>query len=216
MTAHAVAGRYDRAVTIDRCAPCAALWFDADESLAMAPRAVLELLAVLRAAPSSPPGPRPSALPCPRCRARLLATHDRQRATPFMYWRCPSEHGRFIGDADFLREKDFVRPLSPAELARLREQVGSVRCAACGAPLDLAHETACRYCRTPLAVLDPTQVERTLAAIARSDAERAQALAELPLRLAADRAAVDRVFAHLERDGGGDLLPASLAQLLVG
>jgi hypothetical protein len=104
--------------------------------------------------------PLPSRLPCPRCGLRLLLTDDRQRATRFRYWRCARDHGRYITFVDFLREKDFVRELDPAQLAELKAQVRSVACSSCGAPIDLARDTVCSHCHTPLAMLDVEQVGR--------------------------------------------------------
>ena len=56
-------------------------------------------------------------------RARLRATHDMQRTTRFEYLRCPNGHGRLTTFFDFLREKDFIRPLTPQQIAELRQNV---------------------------------------------------------------------------------------------
>ena len=56
---------------------------------------------------------------CPRCRGRLRLTHDRQRNTSFTYLRCRNGHGRLTTFFDFLREKDFVKPLTAQQLADL-------------------------------------------------------------------------------------------------
>ena len=60
---------------------------------------------------------------CPRCKAQLRRTQDMQRATRFEYFRCPNDHGRLITFFDFLKEKDFVKPLTPAQIAELRKNV---------------------------------------------------------------------------------------------
>lgn len=116
----------------------------------------------------------------------MIDTQDRQRDTPFRYWRCGRRHGRFITFFDFLREKDFVRPLSPAQVAELRAQVRSVNCSNCGAPIDLQTSSACAYCRTALSMLDFTQVERMLTAL-------------LPLALARERRHVEAFFSQIEQ-----------------
>jgi hypothetical protein len=85
---------------------------------------------------------------------RLLLTNDRQRNTPFRYWRCDREHGRLITFFDFLREKDFIRPLSAPQLAELRQNVQTVNCSNCGAPIDLSGASACTHCGTPVSMLD--------------------------------------------------------------
>jgi hypothetical protein len=79
---------------------------------------------------------------CPRCRARLRQTHDMQRATRFQYLRCPNGHGRLITFFDFLREKDFIRPLTAAQIADPRRNVQIVNCSKGGAPIDLGRAGA--------------------------------------------------------------------------
>jgi rubrerythrin len=151
-------------VTVDVCGTCGGLWFDASESPQLSRAATRELLAHVAAlgttqrAPVSPPA-------CPRCGKRLAHAHDVQRTTRFAYWRCASGHGRFTPFAQFLREKDFVRPLGPEELARLRALIGSIRCSGCGAPVDLGHHAACPYCGCAIEGLDPEAIRRTLASL---------------------------------------------------
>jgi len=144
MTSQSVDGHYGRTVALDLCHPCGAFWFDVNESLALTPGAVLRLFVVIgeRRDDRRPPSESPT---CPRCRHRLARTFDMQRATRFAYWRCPAEHGRFITFGEFLREKNFVRPLSAAELADLRANVTMIHCSSCGAPIDLERTSTCDY-----------------------------------------------------------------------
>ena len=146
-------GLYGTRLAIDLCRVCQGFWFDGREHLQLAPGAILQLFEIIHDA-NGPRTPLPSRLPCPRCGLRLLLTDDRQRATRFRYWRCARDHGRYITFVDFLREKDFVRELDPAQLAELKAQVRSVACSSCGAPVDLARDTVCSHCHTPLAMLD--------------------------------------------------------------
>jgi uncharacterized protein YbaR (Trm112 family) len=202
MSARQFERNYARLVALDICHPCASLWFDGLESLALTPGAVLELFTLMsdnQPARRNPPGDR---LACPRCHRPLALTTDMQRATRFRYWRCPAEHGRFITFFEFLREKNFVRPLSAAELADLKQHVKTVSCSGCGAPVDLNTGAACPYCRSPLSMLDPQQVEKVVEALKREEARRQQGKeagldAALAARLAEDRAAVHRGFARL-------------------
>jgi len=157
MDAQALEGHLGTTVQIDRCPSCQLFWFDHLESVRLAPAATLRLFQLIgnerqRSRPVAEP------MKCPRCDIRLLLTNDRQRNTPFRYWRCPREHGRLITDFDFLREKDFIRPLSPQQLAELRENVQTVNCANCGAPIDLVHASACEHCGTPVSMLDVKQI----------------------------------------------------------
>src|SRR5262249_48091582 len=106
--------------------------------------------------------PFSESMTCPRCEAGLLLTHDLQRSTRFTYFRCPNDHGRFIRFFEFLREKDFIRPLSPQQIAELRQNVQTVNCSSCGAPIDLSAGSTCRHCGSPLSMLDMKQSQQML------------------------------------------------------
>lgn len=202
MSRLSVDGHYGRTVGLDLCHACGAFWFDVDESLALTPGATLRLFVVIgehrqdrRVAAGSPA--------CPRCRHRLALTSDMQRNTRFSYWRCPADHGRFITFAEFLREKNFVRPLSGEELAQLRANVKMIRCSSCGAPIDLEHTSACGYCRAPVSVLDARQVETVVTQLKQTEAERRTVDPALPMRLMADRLRVERLFEGFDGSTGG-------------
>ena len=92
----------------------------------------------------------------------LALTQDLQHTTRLTYYRCRYGHGRFTPFFQFLREKNFVRPLAPAELERLKASVRTIRCASCGAPVDIERSTVCRYCQAPIVALDPDAVEKAL------------------------------------------------------
>ena len=139
-------------VDVDVCTQCRAFWFEPFETLHLTPASTLELFK--RIAETPPGGAFPAKSECPTCGAALVLTHDRQRNTPFTYWRCDRGHGRFTPFLDFLREKDFVKPLSPQQIAELRENVRTIHCGNCGAPIDLAHDSACAHCGAPLSMLD--------------------------------------------------------------
>lgn len=158
-------------VAVDFCAPCQALWFDTLESAQLTPGATLTLFDTIRK--STPAGrPLPSRLVCPRCTKPLALAHDLQHTTRFTYYRCPNGHGRFTPFVQFLREKNFIRPLSPAELVRLRQLIRIVQCSSCGAPVDLEKDAACPYCRAPIAILDPEAVRATVHALEAAEARR--------------------------------------------
>lgn len=184
---------YGRTVTIDLCHACTGIWFDRLESLGLTPGAVLKVFRLIhdRRPQAAPPS---AGAHCPRCHARLVPTQDRQRNTRFNYQRCPAEHGHFITFFEFLREKNFVRPLSPNEVAVLKARVGVVHCSACGAPVDLALGAACGYCHAPLSMLDAEQLQRTVAALDAAETRRLTIDPTLPARLTLDRLAVERTF----------------------
>jgi hypothetical protein len=148
-------------LTIDSCSPCTLFWFDTMESVRLSPRAVLDLFRFIGAAGSTRNTLR-SDPACVRCRRRLAYTHDVARTTRFTYWRCADGHGKLITFHQFLAEKQFVRPPSPAELARLRETVRQVSCSQCGAPIDLREDSACTHCGTPVTLIDPPSVQKAL------------------------------------------------------
>jgi hypothetical protein len=162
MTKRALPNHDAGQVCLDLCYPCHAIWFDRNESVQLAPRAVIELFRDIHARQGELRRALPERFGCPRCRAPLALTHDLTKAGRFSYWRCPDEHGRLTPFFQFLREKQFVRSLTPAELGRVRAELKIVRCSSCGAPIDLQRDTACGFCKAPLAILDADAVEKAL------------------------------------------------------
>jgi hypothetical protein len=198
---------YGRSVTVDLCHGCGLIWFDRQESLALTPGAVLRLFRELHEHRAERHLFQAESMLCPRCHHRLVATTDRARATTFTYWRCPADEGRATTFFDFLREKNFVKPLSPERLAELRRYAPSVHCSACGAPIDLARESACGHCRAPLSMLDPDQVETMVRELQRAETRRTTVDSTFGVRLMADRAAIERAFREVPesapRNAGG-------------
>jgi hypothetical protein len=86
---------------------------------------------------------------------------------------------------DFLREKDFVRPLSPQQLEELRRNIQTINCSNCGAPIDITHDSACAHCGSAVSMLDLAHMARTIdqlqtAAGERTPVEGAQAERQTP------------------------------------
>ncbi len=202
MEEHAAERLYGRSMTIDVCRGCQGIWFDGQELLQMAPAATLALLADVVSDEAAARPPLAQTLVCPRCRGMLAETHDRQRNTPFTYYRCPREHGKFLTFFQFLRAKNVVRPLAEAEIAELRQAIHQVNCVNCGAPVNIEHEAVCAFCRTPLAILDPGQVRKAIDDLRRAAAPRDDRQQALPLALAAERLRAERAFDEAERTGG--------------
>jgi ssDNA-binding Zn-finger/Zn-ribbon topoisomerase 1 len=188
---------YGRSVELDLCHGCGLIWFDARESIALTPGAVLHLFAALDAHREQRQALRGEGMRCPRCRRTLAATLDRQRTTTFAYWRCPEEHGRLTTFFDFLREKDFVRPLSPERLAELRAYARTINCSACGAPVDLARGSTCLHCRAPLSMLDPDRVQQAVRELQAAEQRRTTVDPTYAARLVSDRATLERAFRSL-------------------
>lgn len=140
---------------VDVCSTCHAFWFDPFETLHLTPASTLQLFRLIAEAEHEGEAPAlPAPLRCPKCRGQLKLAHDRQRNTPFQYWRCNEGHGRFTRFYDFLKEKQFIQPLTPQQIAELRRKVRTVNCSNCGAAVDLVKDSVCTYCRSPLTMLD--------------------------------------------------------------
>ena len=202
MTALTLEGHLGAKVDLDLCTPCQVIWFDHYESLRLAPGGVLRLFQVISDGTPRSATPLTQPLKCPRCQRRLLLTHDRQRNTPLLYWRCAREHGRLTTFFDFLREKDFVRPLSQQQLTELRANVQMVNCSNCGAPIDLAGAPACAHCGTPVSMIDLKQIEEMALHLRRAADTSRTVDPMLPERLAQEKSQVEALFASLRADEG--------------
>ena len=172
MTTLALERRPMGSLDVDLCAGCQAIWFDTFESVQLAPGATLALFRAIHEARAETRRPLPAQLPCPRCETLLSLTQDLQHATRFTYYRCRYGHGRLTPFFQFLREKNFIRALDPGELERLKASIKTIRCASCGAPVDIERSTVCGYCRAPIMALDPDAVRRTLAEIDAAERRR--------------------------------------------
>jgi hypothetical protein len=220
MMPHTLQGQLGHPVTVDLCDPCQAIWFDPRESLKLTPGATLMLFRVIGEHVAKPQALESDTAKCPRCQSRLRRTQDMQRSTRFEYLRCPHDHGRLTTFFDFLKEKDFVRPLTPAQVAELRKNIQVVNCSNCGAPIDLARTSDCGHCGSPLSMLDMTQAETLVAQLQRADTANKAVDPALPLELARARRQTDQAFAGLPQDAfwidaGGSLglVGAGLAAL---
>jgi Zn-finger nucleic acid-binding protein len=193
--------RHGRTVTIDICHVCQSLWFDAMESVSLTPGATLTLFRVIGEKVARPRRSNADVAKCPRCRGRLRRAHDMQRTTRFQYLRCPNDHGWLITFFDFLREKDFIRPLTEKQVAELRDNVGTVNCANCGAPVDLRQGRACTHCGSPLSMLDMRQAERLVSQLQQAEDRTGQPVdPALPLLLERARREAERSFAGAENE----------------
>lgn len=168
MQGHTLEG-HAKPVTIDLCLPCQTFWFDGLESIALTPASTLALFRIIGEHPTRPHLLASTMAKCPRCRTHLRRIRDLQRATRFEYLKCPNDHGRLITFFEFLKEKDFIRPLTPQQIAELRRNVQTINCSNCGAPIDLAKNSACAHCRSPLSMLDMNQAEKLVEQLRNAD-----------------------------------------------
>jgi hypothetical protein len=181
-------GNLGRPVSIDICRACQAFWFDAHESLQLTPASTLALFKEIGTHAGPGRAIAAEAVRCPRCTARLHVSHDMQRHTRFEYLSCPERHGRFTTFFNFLREKDFIRPLTSEQIAELRRHMSTVNCSNCGAAVDLAVGTVCSHCGSPLSMLDLEQASALIEQLQRAaDRTRRPVDPALPLALARAR-----------------------------
>jgi hypothetical protein len=215
MERRAFARRPDGSVDLDLCFACQSLWLDHYESSQLTPGATIELFRVIHAHPVDSARPVSETAKCPICVARLVLTHDIQRTNRFVYHRCPVRHGRLITFYHFLREKQFVRSLSGAEIMRLQATVKQVRCSSCGAPVNVEKDAACSFCHAPLSILDTDAVQRTLAELDAAERKEIRPpdveAASLGAFLEARR--VERVLEAGREPSGIDLLRETIALL---
>jgi len=162
MKSQSFEGHLGGEVSVDLCYPCHLIWFDGTESLQLAPAGVLELFKRIHLHEKGERRPLATRFSCPRCSKWLQRTQDMSKSGRFRYFRCTQGHGRLTPFFDFLREKRFVRTLTPAELARVRAEVRQVQCSSCGAPIDLERDSRCPHCAAPISILDADAVEKAV------------------------------------------------------
>ena len=96
--------------------------------------------------------------------------HDIGKGGRFSYYKCPGGDGRLTPFSEFLKEKQFVRALNPAEKNRLRAEIKQVQCSSCGAPVDVERGFECGHCGSAITVLDADAVAKTLHELETADA----------------------------------------------
>ena len=197
MRAYRVDGNLDKDVDVDVCMECQSIWFDAHEHLQLTPGATLKLFHVIGENVARPVWQDKDVAHCPRCRAQLRKTFDLQRATRFEYYRCPNQHGRLTSFFDFLKEKDFIKPLLPHQVAEIRKYAHSVNCSNCGAPVDLVANAHCSHCGSPLTMLDLDQADRLIEQLKAADHPKTIDPA-LPLALAKAKRDTELIFRAFE------------------
>jgi hypothetical protein len=200
MQEHTLEGLLGRAIVIDLCEPCQSFWFDGRESLQLSPAATLSLFRIIGERAARPQLRDADVAKCPRCNGRLRRTQDMQRTTRFEYFKCPNEHGRLISFFEFLKEKDFVKPLTPQQIAELRQNVQMVNCSNCGGPVDLAQGSVCSHCRSPLSMFDMQQAEKVVRQLRNADRSGQPIDPTLPLDLALARSKATAAFAAFPQD----------------
>jgi hypothetical protein len=214
MTSMTLDGHQGRTVAIDLCVACQAFWFDKYENLQLAPGSTLQLMKLIGERPATAPISFSNSLQCPRCADPLPLTRDMVRNARFTYWRCKNGHGHYIRFFEFLREKNFIRPLSPQQIEELRPHVQTLNCSNCGAPIDLTASSGCTHCGSEISMVDLKQSQEMLEQL-RQAAQPKPADPTLPLELLKVRHDMDLLFGRkpepLLKEISGDLVHACLA-----
>lgn len=159
-------------ITLDLCFSCNAIWLDQMESTQLCPGAVIQLFKLIHEHRDDGRKVMADTMNCARCPEPLKLVHDLARGGRLSYHRCPAGHGRLTSFYQFLREKQFVRNLTPVEITALKAKVTQVRCSSCGGPVDLERDTSCGYCRSPISILDAQAVEKALNVLAEKEHKR--------------------------------------------
>jgi DNA-directed RNA polymerase subunit M/transcription elongation factor TFIIS/Zn-finger nucleic acid-binding protein len=171
MERQALEGKLGVEIEVDICYGCHVLWLDKRESLHLSAGGTLDLFKALNEHRDDARQALRATNQCPRCGGRLKLQNDIGKGGRFSYYRC-AQHGRLEPFSEFLKEKEFVRTLNPLEKQRLSAEVKQVQCSSCGAPVQLSEGFACGHCGSPLTVLDPEAVTKTLQEL--NDADAAQ------------------------------------------
>jgi endogenous inhibitor of DNA gyrase (YacG/DUF329 family) len=211
MTDWTLDGRLGAQVTVDVCPPCQAFWFDQFKDLQLSPGSTLKLMKYIGEHSTSPKPVMSQVLRCPRCTGKLTLAHDMAKTMRFTYWQCGSQHGHFIPFFEFLKEKNFIRQLTPKEIQQLRQTVQTVNCSSCGAPIDLQSGTACPFCHAPISMLDLKQQQQMLAQL-KEAAEPQPVDPTLPLKIALAKAETTALFQEHDVQWWDDARSGDLVQ----
>ena len=214
MTDWTLDGRVGTQVIVDVCTACQSFWFDQHQSLQLSPGSTLKLMKFIGEHSSTAKPTLSDVLRCTRCGGSLSLAHDLVHNTRFNYWVCANGHGKFIGFFDFLKEKNFIRTLSPQEIQELKQNVQSVNCSNCGASIDLQNNSVCPYCHSAISMLDMKQQQQMLAQL-KEAAEPPPVDPTLPLKLAMAKEQISSVFQEHDAEWwedarSGDLVQAGL------
>ncbi len=200
---------YGGEVEIDVCGHCNGIWFDGRESLQMSPGATLNLFRILYARNETARAQLIAKKSCPRCAGALSETHDMQRGTRFTYFRC-AQHGRYITFFQFLREKNLVRAPTPKELAQLKDQVKTVKCSNCGAPIELALGTQCSHCAAPVSILSEENIRQTLTQLQQREEKRTTVAPDAAARIVQAQLEAQRAYREIDAQSLGSSFGSSV------
>ncbi len=153
-----------RSVPVDHCPPCRLVWFDTLESVQLNGLGWIALLRELQEQPGTPVATVATGatmLDCPLCRRPLKPVQNQTRYGRFPALECTGCGGHLHSHAGVLAERGLVRAVLPADRGALQREGRSLCCLNCGAPAQ-GSETQCRYCESPLLMLDLPRLTQAL------------------------------------------------------
>ncbi|MBV8503342.1 MAG: hypothetical protein JO006_16685 [Paucibacter sp.] len=162
MEALPLEGHYGQPVHTDLCARCNLIWLDELEAVNLSGLGWVTLLRRMRLAQQEPTGPQAAGLDCPRCGMQLKPIHNLTSMGRFGELECPRCRGGLAGFAQLLARRGLVRAMTRRDLDTLKEEKREPACLNCGAGLEreacarglLDEDARCRYCASPLLVID--------------------------------------------------------------
>lgn len=195
-------------------AGCAPGWFDAFESVQLTPGGTLALFREVTGAGATPASTT-HAVSALHARA---ARHARSAACNSIPLLAVSPWPRALhAFRSVPAREDFIRPLSAAEIERLRSHIRTIRCSGCGAPVDLARDMVCRYCSAPIEALDPAAIEIAVQRLDNAERKRGEIdvdkLADA-LLMRYSRKGADDAFALTIESVGFDLIGTGIDVVL--
>ncbi len=156
-----LAGHYASTVTLDLCAPCHLVWFDAVESARLAGPGLLTLIGEMAAAQALAHQPLRPGIGCPICGEAARTVHNRTRWGRSLQLECPRHHGAWQTFGQFLGEKGLLRPMSSADRARALQGTAGLHCVNCGGAVG-AKDTTCPWCNSVPALVDVARLAQAL------------------------------------------------------
>lgn len=162
MTPLALTSHRHAHLTVDHCAACRLVWFDALESVQLDALGWVRLLRTMEQGLARPLAASQVARPaCPRCASPFKPVRNRSRYGAFAVLECPQGHGHLQSHAGLLAERGLVRPLGLPERQALARESHPLHCLNCGGPA-AADDVHCSWCGSALVVIDLPRLAHSL------------------------------------------------------
>ena len=162
MQALPLEGHYGNTVHTDLCGRCRLVWLDQFEGVNLSGLGWIHLLRRLQTSQSEAAVPCAASHDCPRCGTALKPVHNLTTLGRFGESECPRCRGGLASFASLLARRGLVRAMTRRDLDALAKEQRHPACLNCGAALEreacarglLDSAAHCRYCASPLLVID--------------------------------------------------------------